>query len=179
MNIDAAKANYTSGNPNIVIAYIEGGINLHNSGFVNYVDSSLYVNWHETPVPCQGATVATATMVVGGVTKPCSLYYSNNIQDYEINGHTSVNALDWANDPRVHDSNGNGIIDPEDILVAFSNNVNNDHDGYPNDIFGWDFYDNQNDPATQDSAYGHSDGQMDVIHTLCPQCTVMPIKASV
>jgi hypothetical protein len=177
MNINAAEATYTSGNSNVLIAYIEGGINLHNAAFVKSIDSSLYINWHETPVPCSGSTLATATMVIGGVTKPCSLYYSNNISDYEINGQTSVNALDWANDPRVKDVNGNGIIDPEDVLVAFSNNVNNDHSGYPNDIFGWDFYDNQNDPATQDAAYEHSDDQMGVIHSLCPKCMIMPIRA--
>lgn len=177
MNINAAESTYTSGNSNILIAYIEGGINLHNTGFVDSIDSALYINWHETPVPCQGTTLAGATMVIGGVTQPCSLYYSNNIKDYEINGQTSVNALDWANDPRVHDVNGNGIIDPEDVLVAFSNNVNNDKSGYPNDIFGWDFYDNQNDPATQDSAYQHSDDQMSVIHRLCPKCMIMPIRA--
>ena len=71
-------------------------------------------------------------------------------------GHT-LNALDYSDTP---DYNGNGIVDPEDIIARFSNGVDDDHNGYTDDISGWDFYDNQNDPATVDSSYHHSDNQM-------------------
>ena len=52
-----------------------------------------------------------------------------------------------------------------------------DASGLPCDISGWDFYDNQDDPATVDSAYGHANGQMDTIHSMCPGCTILPVKA--
>ncbi|MGH9206207.1 MAG: hypothetical protein ACRD1G_06580, partial [Acidimicrobiales bacterium] len=49
------------------------------------------------------------------------------------------------------------------------------------------FYDNQNDPATVDGAYGHANGQMRQAAAqtnngslgagICPLCTIMPIKA--
>jgi hypothetical protein len=172
MWLNQAFSTFSKGSPNITVAYIEGGINLHNQSFAKQIDSQLWVNWRELPVPCEGST-----MIVGGVTQPCSLYYSNNQADYDPNGSGVINALQWANDPRVTDSNGNGVIDPEDLIVAFSNNVNNDGDGFANDIFGWDFYENQNDPATQDSAYEHSDGQMQTLSSMCPKCMIMPIRA--
>jgi hypothetical protein len=177
MWVQQAQQSFTMGSPHILVAYIEGGINLHDLSFVKTIDSSLWVNWHELPVPCSGKSIATATMVISGVTKPCQLYYSNNVSDYDLNGTGVINALQWTNDPRVKDFNSNGVIDPEDLLVAFSNNVNNDHDGFANDIFGWDFYENQNDPATQDAAYTHANGQMLVIHQMCPGCMIMPIRA--
>lgn len=177
MWLDQAQQAFTSGSPHILVAYIEGGINLHDSSFAKAIDSSLYVNWHELPVPCKGSSISTAVMIVSGKTMPCSLYYSDNPADYNINATGVINALQWANDPRVNDSNGNGVIDPEDLITAFSNNVNHDKDGFANDIFGWDFYENQNDPETQDSAYTHANSQMMVIHQMCPNCMIMPIRA--
>jgi len=171
MNFEEGFSHYTTGNAHEIVAYIEGGINWHLPQSKELVNS-IYVNWHELPVPCTGST-----MVVGGVTRPCELVYTNSVADYDIHHAGVVDASDWAEDPRVHDSNGNGYIDPEDLIAAFSNNVNHDGDGYPNDISGYDFYDNQNDPATEDSTYEHSDDQMLVIHRECPACMILPIRA--
>ncbi len=171
MGLEEAFTHYTTGEPSEVVAYIEGGINWHISQAKELVNS-IYVNWHELPVPCTGST-----MVVGGETQSCHSVYTSSIADYDVNHDGTVNAEDWVNDPRVHDSNGNGYIDPEDLIVAFSDGVDHDHDGYVNDISGWDFYDNQNDPGTEDSTYDHSDGQMLVIHRECPKCMIMPVKA--
>jgi len=171
MDLEDAFSHYTTGDPSEVVAYIEGGINWHIPQAKELV-GSIYVNWHELPVPCTGST-----MIVGGETRPCETVYSSSFADYDLKHDGVVNAEDWANDPRVHDSNGNGYIDPEDLIAAFSDGVDHDHDGYVNDISGWDFYDNQNDPATEDSTYAHSDDQMLVIHHECPKCMIMPIKA--
>jgi hypothetical protein len=176
MDLEDAWSHYTRGDPREIVAYIEGGINWHLPQAKELADS-VYVNWHELPVPCMGPTLAEATMVVGGVTRPCELVYTNSFADYDVHHEGVVNASDWDQDPRVHDSNGNGYIDPEDLIAAFSNNVDHDGDGYPNDISGWDFYDNQNDPATEDSTYNHSDEQMSVIHRECPKCLILPVKA--
>jgi hypothetical protein len=179
MNVDAAHADFTTGDPNVVVAYVEGGINWRGSNAVTLAEAS-YINWHDTPVPCSGTT-----MVVGGTTETCHTVYSTNESDYEIGGNTSVTVADWANDPRVKVPTG-GFLDPEDLIAAFSGKSYNPTDpspaGYPHAIAGWDFYDNaqhggQNDPATIDAAYGHSDGQMNVIHTMCPSCLILPVKA--
>ncbi len=178
MDLEDAYSHYTSGNPEEIVAYIEGGINWHDSQAHEYVNS-IYVNWHETPVPCKGATVAEATVVVGGVSEPCHTVYSKSFADYDVNHDGVVNVQDWAEDPRVHEVSGSGYLDPEDLIAAFSpaNSVNHDGSGYLNDVSGWDFYDKQNDPATEDSTYDHSDNQMGVIHRECPKCMILPIRA--
>ncbi len=171
MDLEDAWSHYTTGDPTEVISYIEGGINWHNSQAKELVNN-IYVNWHELPVPCTGST-----MIVGGESQPCTRVYTSSFADYDLNHDGVVNIQDWANDPRVSDSNANGYLDPEDLIVAFSDGVDHDHNGYVNDISGWDFYDNQNDPATEDSTYGHSDGQMSVLHRECPKCMILPVKA--
>jgi len=176
MNLNAAWSTYTTGDPGVTIAYVEGGINWH-LGDAATLAGAVAVNWHATPVPCSGVTVATATMVVGGVTRPCATVYSASQADYNPDGSGIVDATQWAHDPRVTDSNHNGVIDAEDLIAAFSDGVDHAGLGYTNDISGWDFYDNQNDPATIDTAYGHANGQMDVIHHECPRCTILPVKA--
>jgi len=95
-----------------------------------------------------------------------------------------LSAKDYADTP---DANGNGILDPEDIIVRFSNGVDEDHNGYTDDISGWDFYNDQNDPATLDSTYDHANGQMRQAGAqtnngigeagVCPDCRILPIKA--
>ncbi|MQA73895.1 MAG: hypothetical protein GEU88_06045 [Solirubrobacterales bacterium] len=95
-----------------------------------------------------------------------------------------LNALDYAD---TDDANGNGLVDPEDIIVRFSDDRDDDRNGYPDDISGWDFYNDQNDPATVDSAYDHANGQMRQAAAqtdngigeagICPDCMLLPIKA--
>jgi hypothetical protein len=100
---------------------------------------------------------------------------------------------DYAHDPRVTgrknggDANGNGYLDPEDLIVAFSNGKDDDHNGFVDDISGWDFYDHQNDPSMYDSTYNHSDNQMRQAAAqgnnnlgkvgVCPGCSILPVKA--
>ena len=197
MSVDAAWHRYTTGDPHTVIAYVEGGINWHLGDIADLVNK-VHLNIGELPVPCTGL--------------PCVTRHSANEADYDVDHDGVVNAADYAHDPRVHDVNHNGVIDPEDITVAFScydaatssigtpswpsgrlhcsngaENVDNDHNGYPHDISGWDFYDNQNDPATLDSSYDHANGQMRQAAAqadngfagagVCPACQILPVKA--
>ncbi len=177
MDLEEAYSHYSSGNPQEVVAYIEGGINYHISKGRELADS-IYVNWHELPVPCQGATVAEATMVYEGVLEKCRTVYSGNSANYDVKHTGVINVQQWEGDPRVNpDADGTGFLNAEDLLAAFSDSVDHDHNGYVNDISGWDFYDNDNDSETEDSTYEHSDNQMLVIHHECPKCLILPIKA--
>ena len=171
MDLEDARSHFTTGDPAVVFSYVEGGINWHLPQAHELVDS-IYVNWHELPIPCTGAT-----MVQEHHTRPCTRAYSGSLADYDVNGDGVVNVEDWSQDPRVVDSNGNGYLDPEDLIAAFSDGIDHDGNGYANDISGWDFYDNQNDPQTVDSTYDHSDEQMLVLHRECPRCMIMPVKA--
>jgi hypothetical protein len=95
-----------------------------------------------------------------------------------------LNARDYADTPDV---NGNGLVDPEDIIARFQNGRDDDHNGYTDDISGWDFYNDQNDPATLDSKYDHANGQQRQAAAqtnngvgeagVCPKCMLLPIKA--
>ena len=78
-----------------------------------------------------------------------------------------------------------GMLTPEDLIIAFSDGIDHDHNGYVNDIAGWNFVDNNNDPY-DDVHYGHGTGE-DEDSTAeadtalgeigaCPNCTVLPLR---
>jgi len=56
MNFEEGFSHYTTGNAHEIVAYIEGGINWHLPQSKELVNS-IYVNWHELPVPCTGSTM--------------------------------------------------------------------------------------------------------------------------
>lgn len=152
MSVDEAWREYTTGRPDTVIAYIEGGINWQDDP--TELANKVFLNSGELPEP--------TTPVADG----------------------RLNAEDFAD---TDDSNGNGLVDGEDIIVRFSDGADDDGNGYTDDISGWDFYSDQNNPTTIDSAYEHANAQMeqaaaetDNANTeagICPDCMVMPIKA--
>lgn len=96
----------------------------------------------------------------------------------------ALRADDFAD---TEDANENGVVDPEDIIVRFSDKADDDKNGYVDDISGWDFYNNQNNPATTDTAYAHANNQMiragaetnnELLKAaVCPLCRLLPIKA--
>ena len=96
----------------------------------------------------------------------------------------ALNAKDYAD---TKDANKNGLVDPEDIIKRFSDGRDDDHNGYTDDISGWDFYNDQNDPATLDSEYDHANGQERQAASetnngigeagVCPKCMILPVKA--
>jgi hypothetical protein len=166
MSVDKAWRQFTAGNSKTVIGYIEAGINWRYGDTPQEITDNakelanrVFLNAGELPTPTD--------------------------QDSQ----PGLDAGDFAvyDGTPTADSNGNGVVDPEDVLVRFSDGVDDDHNGYTDDISGWDFYDNQNDPATVDSSYHHSDNQMRQEAAeanngvdgagVCPRCMILPIKA--
>src|SRR2546430_2625495 len=144
--------------PDVVVGYIEGGVNYWRTG-ADQLIKKIYLNRAEV--------MANPT---------CAARYHDN-------GDPWFNVLDFPGTP---DHNGNGYLDPEDLIIECSNGVDDDGNGYTDDISGWDFYNRQNNPHSQDVTYGHHNGQMlngeAAINdggTLgaCPLCMVMPIRA--
>ncbi len=74
---------------------------------------------------------------------------------YDCNHDGVVNVQDYAS---VGDKNGNGFVDAQDLIRAYSNGVDNDGNGYVDDIAGWDFFENDNDPE-DDVRFGHGTNQ--------------------
>ena len=123
-----------TGDGHTVIAYVEGGINWHYAP--EELANKVFLNAGELPPPT----------TPGKGRKVC---------------HGALCAADYSD---TKDSNHNGLVDPEDIIVRFSNGRDDDGNGFVDDISGWDFYDDQNDPATVDSAYvyGSAIGYRDI-----------------
>ena len=153
MSVDAVWRDYTIGNPDVRIAYVEAGVNWHGR-YVEDLVHQVYLNAGELPAP--------TTPVEDG----------------------RLNVKDYAD---TRDANGNGLVDPEDVIVRFQDGRDGDRNGYTDDISGWDTYHDQNDPATYDATYNHANSQMrraagetdNGLHSasMCPGCTLIPVKA--
>ena len=153
MFVNRTWREFSVGEPEIVIAYIEGGINWHIDGDVEELANKVYLNTGELPEP----------------TTP--------------DGEAALQASDYRD---TKDANGNGVVDPEDLIVRYSDGRDDDRNGYVDDISGWDFYDDTNNPATYDTAYEHPNVQMKRAAAetnngiskagLCPECRLLPIK---
>ncbi|MBX3023889.1 hypothetical protein KF840_03165 [bacterium] len=131
----------TTGRPDVVIAVLDSGIRWAEPQ-ADLVDK-FYLNRGELPVP-EGST--------------------NARDPYDRNGDGVFNLADYradgvhAADSRVSDQNGNGVIDPEDLIFIFSDGVDDDGNGYVDDISGWDFFEDDNDPLDE-VRYGHGTGE--------------------
>ncbi len=131
----------STGRPDVLIAVLDSGIRWADPQpeLVN----KFYLNRGELPVP-EGST--------------------NALDPYDRNGDGVFNIADYLadgihpQDSRVSDQNGNGVIDPEDLIFLFSDGVDDDGDGYVDDISGWDFFEDDNDPLDEVS-YGHGTGE--------------------
>lgn len=131
----------TTGRPDVVIAVLDSGIRWAEQE--GDLADKFYLNRGELPVP-EGST---------------------NLRDpYDRNGDGVFNLADYraddahAADSRVSDQNGNGSIDPEDLIFLFSDGVDGDGNGYVDDISGWDFFEDDNDPLDE-VRYGHGTGE--------------------
>ena len=85
-------------------------------------------------------------------------------ESFDVNGDGVFNIRDYDRATWVTDVNGNGRRDPQDIIWGDDGNgpcsdgVDDDANGYVDDIAGWDFFWNDNDPS-DDSDCGHGTGE--------------------
>ena len=154
----------TTGRPDTIIAITDSGIIWNRQELTNKV----HLNFGELPIPCTAKT--------------CATIHSSNWKDYDVNHDGVFNVQDYANDPRVSDINKNGFVDGQDLIHRFSDGVDQDHNGYTDDIAGWDFYQFDNDPS-DDVTYGHGSGEasdssaeIEKSVTECPNCMFMPLR---
>jgi hypothetical protein len=159
----------TTGDDEIAIAIIDTGIEWSNSE----LRLKIWLNEGELPLP----------QLAGGGTAP----------SYDANGDGLFNVADYNNDSRVNSAagpNGNpGVVDGQDLLAAFSNGADNDANAYVDDIVGWDFFDDDNDPydaSSYSAADGHGTGRAEQAAAqtdngsgdagVCPDCQIMPLR---
>src|SRR5438093_10237997 len=133
------------------------------------------LNTGELPVPC-GVTA-------GQKGRP--------LAEYDCDGDGIFTPDDYAGIVLPNEgAHGNPTkLDGEDVLVHFSDGVDDDGNGFVDDIAGWDFFDDDNNPfdaSSYSSAGNHGSGRAsDAVAEannrlsslgLCPRCRVAPIR---
>ncbi|MDJ0868616.1 MAG: S8 family serine peptidase [Myxococcota bacterium] len=106
----------TTGRPDVVIAVLDSGIFWDRADLARKVA----LNAGELPVPAGCAS-------------------------HDCNGDGFVSVDDFA-DACAADPNGTGFCDGQDLIRFYADGVDDDGNGYVDDIAGWDFVDDDNDP---------------------------------
>ena len=197
------------GQDGVTVGYVEGGVNWRIGTSCELKDRAK-LNTGELPYP-EDASGHTHPSLAN----PYDLNQDGvvNVEDY-VNDPRVIAAdvgqtKSPAGGPFLHhvcSSVGPGFSDitPEDLIVAFGHcqivsgaigpmgcpaggRFDNDGNGYPNDINGWDFNRDNNDPQTEQSVYAHFDdesaqaiGEGNNNYAsigMCPLCRYVPIKA--
>jgi hypothetical protein len=192
--VDAADApetawELTTGRPDVVIAVHDSGIEWSSLGAMRDIRFKTRLNTGELPEP---NTQRAASLVdVDGTpgADPCAGADATD-GDYDTNNDGIVDLRDYACDTRVNVTDGrragpSGFLTPQDLLLAFSDSDDDDSNGFDDDIVGWDFLDDDNDPY-DDVHYGHGTGEAqdsgaeaandDGGAGSCPNCMVMHIR---
>ena len=165
--------NYTTGRPDVVIAILDSGFDWNSGQLVN----KWYLNAAELPEPQDASGESTAGI-------------------YDLNGDGVFNMRDWADDPRLSPDLGNNpngccgeTLDPSDLIALFSDGVDDDGNGYIDDISGWDFFWNDNNASddrhhdgyshgTKEGRWSSAEGNNGGEIGACPNCRVLPLRAS-
>ena len=168
----------TTGDRRVLIAVLDSGIKWDSDDLVN----KFYLNRNEMPPPaeaCRGPNFKAS-------------------DPWDADGDGIFNTMDYVSengtgipktpcDPKVKDTNNNNMIDAGDLITVFSDGKDDDNDGYIDNISGWDFFRNDNNPY-DDTRYGHGSGEASDSSAegnngrgsagICPNCTVMMVRVA-
>ncbi len=156
------------GNPDSVVAILDTGIKWDRAG----LRQQIHLDRGELPLPKHAD--------------------GSDCSSYDCDGNGELNVDDYADDPRVDHSagpHGSSSIDAEDLIATFSDGTDGDSNGFEDDIAGWDFFDNDNDPYDASSyfaAANHGSGRAaEAVERgndgsgalgVCPRCQMIPIR---
>jgi len=168
------------GRPDVTVAILDTGIRWANTG----LRTQVHLNKGELPTPRNDHAIEPGV--------DCSKYTHAG---YDINGDGVFNVDDYGCDARVTLSwsgrakGSPDMVTGQDLIHAFSNGVDNDHNGFVDDIAGWDFFNNDNDPFDQSSyfaASNHGTGRTgEAVERgndnqgsigVCPHCQFLPVR---
>jgi hypothetical protein len=154
----------TRGDAHTTVAILDTGIQWTSGG----VRDKIHLNAGELPKPEHADGKPSST--------------------YDANGNGVLDVDDYANDPRVKRAYGPKVTG-FDLIKAFSNGVDSDHNGFVDDIAGWNFFDNTNDPTDRSSYFAaHNHGTARATDAaeqgndhsggigVCPKCQILPIR---
>ncbi len=158
---------YTTGRFDVVLGVCDSGFDWSKTDFVNKVA----VNTAELPLP--------------------QLADGTEAESYDLDANGLVNVQDYAQDPRVTVTSGRDIadhmLDPSDLIYTFMDGVDDDGNAFVDDIAGWDFFADDNDPYHEFlGGYGdHGDGVVEEMAAeggdggdigMCPNCSVLLLR---
>ena len=195
MRIDQAWR-HTIGSPEVKIAIIDCGIRWDRSDLVN----KEYLNAAELSGKNRPQNAMGVACPLIDSTRPQLGY--DCIPTGAAKGDAVFTVADYRDDPRISpmvavtscgggmsikgDVNKNCLLDAGDLIQLFSDNVDDDSNGYTDDISGWDFYKNDNN-AFDDTDYGHGSGEADMSVAegnnmqgnigVCPDCRFVMMRA--
>jgi hypothetical protein len=153
---------YSTGDPDTVVAILDTGIEWQDPELIEQV----HLNRAELPKP-EGSDT------------------------YDRNGDGAFTVSDYEGqvDPAAGDDEADSALDGSDLISTFTDHTDADGNGYVDDIAGWDFFDDDNDPYDASSccsAEGHgsdrakgalartNNGRGDI--GMCPRCQLMPLR---
>jgi hypothetical protein len=160
------------GRSDVAVAVLDTGIKWDRPA----LSSQVRLNRGELPAP---STLATSA---------CP---SQGSDPYDCNGDGVFNAADYEGlvDADAGPHGIPGKVDPEDLIAEFSDGTDADGNGFVDDIAGWDFFDNDNDPYDASSyfaAANHGSGRASEVAEsgndgeggigVCPHCQLLPIR---
>ncbi len=179
ISVDVAWS-YTIGNPSVKIAVLDSGIKWDESGLVNKAALNAVELTKNKPLDATGKAC--------GGDAPLEGFDCNKDGVFDLNDYRSADpkvGVQTSSGAKFHDANGNGILDPGDLIVLFSDGVDDDNNGFVDDISGWDFFKDDNDPY-DDTRYGHGSGEArDSTEEgnegqggigVCPKCRFIPLR---
>jgi hypothetical protein len=166
----------TTGRPEVSIAVLDSGIKWHELDSMQDLRHKVRLNKGELPPPqVSGPFPGVTTPTNDPYVSSCAGFKQTG-DDYDVNNDGVFNVTDYACDPRVDPAPAKGVgptyptywpdafaagkpvLDPQDVIIAFSDGKDADGNGYVDDIAGWDFLDDDNDPY-DDVHYGHGTGE--------------------
>ena len=167
----------TTGRPDVRIAVVDSGFEW-NDGVNADLRFKTWLNRGELPQPNHGGPD-----LVGGI--DCGSY----ADAHDANGDNIFNLADYACDSRLRKDMPKNVnpsqLDPQDVLIAFSDGDDDDNNGYADDMVGWDHFDDDNDPY-DDVQYGHGTGEAEGSSAeanndaqwigTCPNCMAMHMR---
>lgn len=193
MSIDLAWR-YTIGDPRIKIVVTDSGIewdrdDLLEKAWINHLELQTHRPLHADLTTCADLDPALHPSADGSAPPTAQL------AGFDCNGDGILTVSDYAETPALMpeateghpkgDKNNNGRLDAGDLILNFSDSIDDDSNGYIDDISGWDFMKNDNDPY-DDTRYGHGTGEArDSVSAAnngigsaggCPMCRFIPTR---
>ncbi|MGZ6092694.1 MAG: FG-GAP-like repeat-containing protein [Polyangiales bacterium] len=177
MSADVAWT-YTIGDPRVKIAILDSGIKWDEPDLVHKVAINQKELVNAKPLDAAGKPCGGDGELAGF---DCNTDGVFDLYDYEVSKkvQTPTGVVD------LRDANANKMLDPGDLIVMFSDGKDDDNNGFVDDIAGWDFMKDDNDPY-DDTRYGHGTGEAHDSsgeanngisgQGFCPKCRFIPLR---